>query len=77
MRETIEEKADRLLATGKVRILRAGDYTLARVEGDHHVYAVRGSRSDPLTCECKAAQHHMRCSHLIAVELVTTERGTS
>lgn len=71
MRETIEEKADRLLTERRVRILRAGARTVARVEGDHGVYAVVGSADEPLHCECKAAEHGMRCSHLIAVELIT------
>lgn len=54
-------------------MLRAGERTVARVEGDHDIYAVTGSFDDPLTCECKAALHHIRCSHLIAVELVTLD----
>lgn len=70
MRETAAEKADRLLTTGKVRVLRAGEVAVVRVEGDHDVYAVTGSLDVPLHCECKAALHNMRCSHLMAAERV-------
>lgn len=71
MRETIQEKADRLLTSRRVRVLRVGERTVVRVEGDHGVYAVTGSATEPLHCECLAAQHAMRCSHLIAAELIT------
>jgi len=73
VRETIDDKALRLLGAGKVVILHSGcDRVVARVEGDHAVYAVIGGGALPLRCECKAAEHHMRCSHLIAVERVTS-----
>lgn len=73
MRETVTEKADRLLASGRVRIMHSGcDRIVARVRGDHGTYAVVGGGELPLRCECKAAQAHMRCSHLLAVERITT-----
>jgi uncharacterized Zn finger protein len=72
MRETVDEKAVRLLSSGKVRVLHSGcDRVVARVEGDHGVYAVVGGGGIPLRCECKAAERFMRCSHLIAVERIT------
>jgi uncharacterized Zn finger protein len=75
MRESIEEKADRLLSAGRVRILHRGvDRVVAVVEGDHGRYCVSSSPTRPLGCECKAAERNMRCSHLICVELVTTAR---
>ena len=72
MRETVDEKAQRLLGDGRVRVLRAGDRTVVRIEGDHGVYAVTGSEDEPLRCECPAAAHNMRCSHLIAAEKIIT-----
>ena len=69
-RESVEDKADRLLAAGRVCILRAGERTVARVEGDHATYAVVGDAHQPLHCECPAGERNVRCSHLIAVELV-------
>lgn len=74
MRETIDEKADRLLMSQRVRVLRVGDRTVVRVEGDHGIYAVVGDECEPLTCSCPAGERHVRCSHLIAAELVTLER---
>ena len=75
MRETAAEKADRLLAAGQVRVLRAGGgLTLVRVEGDHGVYAVSDADRGILRCECKAAKCRVRCSHLIAAELITLDR---
>ena len=71
MRETIEEKADRLLAAGRVLILRAGNgRTVARVEGDHGTYCVASSPELPLACSCPAGERNIRCSHRIAVEHV-------
>ena len=76
MRESVDAKAVRLLSTGRVHVLHSGcDRVVARVQGDHGVYAVVGGGDLPLRCECPAAQRFMRCSHLIAVERVTDSYG--
>jgi uncharacterized Zn finger protein len=72
VRESVTEKADRLLSSGQVRILHLGaDRVVARVEGDHGVYCVASSVTRPMECSCPAGERQVRCSHLIAVELIT------
>jgi uncharacterized Zn finger protein len=69
MRETIPEKAARLLTAGSVYVQRAdGARVAATVEGDHGRYVVvfDGER---WTCSCDAWKN---CSHVAAVELVAT-----
>ena len=69
MRETIPEKAARLLTAGAVHIQRAdGVKIAATVQGDHGRYVVvfDGER---WACSCAAWKS---CSHVAAVELVVT-----
>lgn len=64
------KKARRLLVDGHVHIIRAGDGELvARVKGDHSVYTVSKEKADRVRCTCPSLK--WRCSHIIAVELVT------
>jgi hypothetical protein len=70
VRETVPEKAARLLATGAVHVQRAdGVRIAATVHGDHGRYVVvcDGER---WACSCPAWKN---CAHARAVELVTTE----
>jgi uncharacterized Zn finger protein len=70
VRESIPEKASRLLATGAVYVQRAdGTRVAALVHGDHgrYVVAFDGER---WACSCPAWTKG--CSHLAAVELVAT-----
>jgi len=67
-REDVTTKAERLVASGCVHLLvDRPDRVVAKVEGDHGVYAVQGPPDD-LACECTAGRTHRRCSHRLAVE---------
>jgi uncharacterized Zn finger protein len=68
-------KAFRLLVEGKVRVtFVVRDLIHATVQGDHAQYFVDYglSRQDRWTCSCPA---RVDCSHLRAVQQVTTVRG--
>lgn len=70
-RETITEKAVRLLAAGKVTVVRVQGATIdATVDGDHDQYDVRRRRGG-WDCSCPAAIHRRRCAHLEAIQLIT------
>ena len=67
----VEDKAIRLLASGRVTVLHAdADHLAARVDGDHGTYDVRvGSRSS----DCSCPSWSRSCSHLLAVRLISGE----
>lgn len=70
-------KAFRLLVEGKVRVTfvsEAGYLIHATVQGDHATYFVDYglSQQDRWTCSCPARTD---CSHMRAVQQVTTEKG--
>lgn len=68
----IEEKARRLLGEGRVHIWAESGGLRAQVEGDHGTYALGfSSRAGP-SCPCESWRR--RCSHALAVELVTNDR---
>lgn len=77
MRETAATKAERLLTSGRVVIVRVeGRYVQAVVRGDtegHHLVEHAGGR---WTCDCTGAPYG-RCSHRMAVMLVTAPVGLS
>lgn len=70
--ETIEQKAGRYLADGRLLVEHVDD---GRVEalcgGDHGVYELKVDR-DGAVCSCPASG---RCAHLVALELVTNRGG--
>jgi len=70
-RETLEAKALRLLAEGRLRVVLVdGQRIEARVRGseaDHSVGYQRGG----WWCDCEAHRFGRRCSHLAALQLVT------
>jgi hypothetical protein len=69
MRETATLKADRLLLTRRVHIVRiVGEDCDAIVEGDHAVYVV-GRRHGRFVCSCPSPGP---CSHGRAVGAVVT-----
>jgi len=70
MRETVDDKALRLLSTGKVKVACRSGQLSALVQGDHGVYAISSTGGRPLECTCAAAEHGKACSHRLAVELV-------
>jgi uncharacterized Zn finger protein len=68
-RETVSEKASRLLTEGRVHVQRAdGTRIAATVQGDHgrYVIVLDGER---WACSCPSFR---ACSHIAAVELVAT-----
>jgi hypothetical protein len=70
-RETLESKALRLLAEGRLCVLL--------VDAEHIEARVRGSDAEHLTgyrrggwwCSCEAHRVGRRCSHIAALQLVT------
>jgi uncharacterized Zn finger protein len=68
-RESIQVKARRYLAEGRVEILtRLPGQALARVRGSEEVHTVRWERGHGWSCDCEAGAR--RCSHRVAVALV-------
>lgn len=74
--ERMVKKAQRLLTAGKVHLIyvdgTAGARTqtiVAVVEGDNATYQVWRDPGDRIRCDCPSLK--WRCSHVIAVELVT------
>jgi hypothetical protein len=69
-RETVDAKARRLLAEGRVLIVRVRlDFVIAIVQGDSDSYDVR---HDPSGWSCSCPVRRPECSHIAAVRLVTT-----
>ncbi|MCK6480237.1 MAG: hypothetical protein L6R43_08820 [Planctomycetes bacterium] len=69
-RETVREKARRLLAEGRVTVLRATPEGLrARVRGDSGEYDSSAFRNGIGWCSCPA-QKSAPCSHLLALGLL-------
>jgi len=70
-RETLEAKAVRLLAEGRLRVVLVdGQRIEARVLGlgaEHSIGYQRGG----WWCDCEAHRFGRRCSHLAALQLVT------
>lgn len=61
-----EEKARRLVAEGRVRLSADGGHAV--VDGEHAAYTVRLTGYGP-SCDCPS--YRRRCSHALAVELLT------
>jgi hypothetical protein len=74
MREDARTKARRCLCGGRLTVLRCDDWLVeATCKSDSgHVY-VLGYTRDGWGCECPAT----RCSHLVALQLVTAPRRVS
>lgn len=79
MSETIEQKAHRLLTEGRLTIekVREDGLIVAHVRGfsDGEIYALGfDPRQREWRCQCEASsKFHRRCSHLIALQLVTVK----
>jgi hypothetical protein len=72
-RETADEKAARLLVTGRVRVAAVGNWhVVATVQGDHATY-VTGYEDGRWHCSCP---NLLRCSHVTALRLVTDPTPT-
>jgi len=69
-REPVAAKARRLLAAGALTVVRlAGDVVDAVIEGDTGTYLLGHDPARGWFCSCPARG---RCSHVIALRLVTT-----
>ena len=62
------EKAERLVASGRIEPLGGGVYN---VVGDHGTYTVVQDYSGKLSCSCPGFMQKARCSHVTAVMLLT------
>jgi predicted nucleic acid-binding Zn finger protein len=62
------EKAQRLVASGRVESLGGGVYN---VVGDHGTYAVVQDYTGKLSCSCPGFMQKAKCSHVTAVMLLT------
>jgi hypothetical protein len=72
-RETLEAKAARLLATGRLCVLEVGpDVVRAVCRGDSGRLHRLGW-SGAWACSCMAGQLNGRCAHMIALRLVVAE----
>jgi hypothetical protein len=70
-RETLEAKAGRLLAEGRLRVVLVDAERIeARVRGSEAEHSV-GYQRGGWWCDCEAARFGRRCSHLAALQLVT------
>lgn len=73
--ERMVKKAQRLLSAGKVKLIHVDDKgsIVASVQGDNATYGVWKDPGDRIRCDCPSLK--WRCSHVIAVELVTRGRS--
>ncbi|TRO44895.1 hypothetical protein E2P30_01830 [Candidatus Bathyarchaeota archaeon] len=62
------EKAERLVASGRVESLSGGVYN---VVGDHGTYTVVQDYTGKLNCSCPGFLQKSKCSHVTAVMLLT------
>jgi uncharacterized Zn finger protein len=62
------EKAQRLVTSGRVEPLGGGVYNIV---GDHGTYTVVQDYTGKLSCTCPGFMQKARCSHVIAVMLLT------
>jgi len=79
VRESLREKAVRLLAEGRVQVTWVDDERIeAHVRGSDAEHVVTYERGG-WRCSCEAARFNQRCSHLAAAQLVTRrpERQTA
>lgn len=68
--ESIEQKAQRFLAAGRVCCLPSGDFA---VQGDTRRYVVKQKRDGRWRCECPVPAR-VECSHRTAVRLWLDEQ---
>lgn len=70
MRESAETKGRRYATEGRLLVLEINaDAIRARCRGDGHVYRLGWNPADRWWCSCPARGD--RCSHLVALRLVT------
>jgi hypothetical protein len=73
-RPTLQDKAARLLAAGRLRVVevRPGELVRAVCHGDHGRYRLGWWRGR-WGCACPAGQHARPCAHLVALRLVVND----
>lgn len=74
MKETIDQKANRLLRTGCVRFILSNDLVYqCEVQGDHGTYDTLIYSTGNFFCTCEWGKRHSfgryRCSHAIATQM--------
>lgn len=69
--DILYEKAIKLAQSGRVEFLNTGLYN---VVGDHGTYAVAVDHTGQLSCNCLGFLQKNRCSHTLAVYLITKKR---
>ena len=67
-RDPLFEKAVKLADTGRVEFLGNGVYN---VVGDHGTYTVAEDYTGKLSCNCQGFLLKQRCSHVVAVMLLS------
>ena len=65
--DTMVEKAQRLLESGKVERLDTGSFN---VVGDHGTYVVVETYDGKINCNCPGFIKKGKCSHSVAVEIL-------
>jgi hypothetical protein len=67
----MRDKALRLLKSGRVERLDNNRYN---VIGDHGTYTVVQTRFNHVSCNCLGFQNRGRCSHSMAVRILTSKK---
>ena len=62
------EKAQRIVESGRIEFLEQGIYN---VIGDHGTYTVVQDYTGKLSCSCLGFMKKQRCSHAVAVMIMT------
>ncbi|NLE04803.1 MAG: hypothetical protein GX638_08385 [Crenarchaeota archaeon] len=70
-RDLLYEKAVRLAKSGRVEFLNSGVYN---VVGNHGTYIVAMDYTGKLSCNCMGFIQKGKCSHVMAVSLLTKNR---
>jgi hypothetical protein len=66
------EKAEKLLKSRRVEPLGQGIYN---VIGDHGTYTVAQDNRGNVSCDCPGFMEKRKCSHAVAVIILTTPKG--
>ncbi|HLN44241.1 MAG TPA: SWIM zinc finger family protein [Candidatus Sulfotelmatobacter sp.] len=70
-RDPLFEKAQKLAESDRIEFLGNGVYN---VVGDHGTYTVAEEFTGKLSCNCQGYLTKGRCSHMLAVMLLTSNR---
>jgi hypothetical protein len=70
-RDPLFEKARKLVESGRVEFLGNGVYN---VVGDHGTYTIAEDFTGKFSCNCQGFLQKKRCSHALAVMLLTKQK---